>query len=98
MREIIRANYSDDTQVRRRIAPRAAIVFEAIRREGREELEAATPGLTRTALAAGFIFVGGLQYTPVFQGEMQETLTIIGPETISGSFWAMLFGAILAGK
>jgi formate/nitrite transporter FocA (FNT family) len=181
MSEILRTDYSDDTQVRRRIAPRAAIVFEAIRREGEEELERATPGLTWSGLAAGlsmgfsfvaeallhahlpdapwrplitklgysvgflivvlgrqqlftentltpildllhrcttakilqvarlwaivlaanlvggFIFAAGLQYTPVFHGEMQETLTDIGLKTLSGSFWTTFFGAILAG-
>ncbi len=43
----------DEEQVKRRTAPRAAIVFETIRREGEEELSRTTQALLWSGLAAG---------------------------------------------
>lgn len=52
----------DNREVRRRTAPRAAIVYETIRREGEEELDRTTAALIYSGLAAGlsmgFSFLG----------------------------------------
>ncbi|HMR68580.1 MAG TPA: formate/nitrite transporter family protein, partial [Anaerolineae bacterium] len=53
---------NDKKEVRRRTAPRAAIVYETIRREGEDELDRTTAALIYSGLAAGlsmgFSFLG----------------------------------------
>lgn len=46
-------DYEDQRKAEERIAPRAAVVYETIRREGEDELERSTGGLSWSGLAAG---------------------------------------------
>lgn len=61
-------SHQEDEQIQRRAAPRAAVVYETIRREGQDELERPSKALAWSGLAAGL----SMGFSLVTQGLLRE--------------------------
>jgi formate/nitrite transporter FocA (FNT family) len=83
---------------RRRSAPKAAVVYEAVRQEAEDELRRSTAALMWSGLAAGLSMgFSFLMETGFFRTELNGELIAIGIKVYASHFPATLLSAIFAG-